>query len=424
MDAPPEIGKSLKEALLEKYNDEQFDLDLNYINLSPRREALCKSHVLNFSKRRTISLDNCDVTCAGFPGEIRELCPNVEELDLHTNKISDWREVFSILFQLQRLECLNLSNNPLPTEDTDFTELLTESCPSGVPPVRQLILNDTAVSLATTYKLLDCLPGVQVLFVSLNDYDTIPNTDKTYPSIKHLFMNNHAIQDWAEITNIGRIFPKLEELVMSESPMENISPTGELFPNLHTLKLNKTAIGRWADIDALNTFPSLRDIRLLGIPLIENYSDKEQRQLLIARLPNITKLNGTKVDEEEREDAERFFIRHHMDDTNPPQRYRDLVQQHGVLDKLADVDLDPKTVANVIVRYEEQSPFRVDLDLTQTVKELKKYLSNELGIPSNKMVLLHLDPVGPFGAVEMKYLNNPLYYYKVYDGNELLVHRK
>lgn len=48
---------------------------------------------MDYSKRTVIALDDCDVTCAGPPQEVAELCPNIEELDLGNNKITQWSEV-------------------------------------------------------------------------------------------------------------------------------------------------------------------------------------------------------------------------------------------------------------------------------------------------------------------------------------------
>ena len=62
------------------------------------------------------------------------------------------------------------------------------------------------------------------------------------------------------------------------------------------------------------------------------YLDQNKHHLLITRIPNFQKLNKTTVTEKERQDAEQFFIRHHMDDESPLSRYLELVDSHGVLD--------------------------------------------------------------------------------------------
>lgn len=56
----------------------------------------------------------------------------------------------------------------------------------------------------------------------------------------------------------------------------------------------------------------------------QEYTKHERRQLLIARLPNIRTLNGGgEIGVDDREDAERAFIRHYMDkaESDRPERF-------------------------------------------------------------------------------------------------------
>lgn len=39
----------------------------------------------------------------------------------------------------------------------------------------------------------------------------------------------------------------------------------------------------WEDIDKLNSFPKLEEVRLLGIPLLQPYTTEERRKLVVAR---------------------------------------------------------------------------------------------------------------------------------------------
>ena len=266
---------------------------------------------------------------------------------------------------------------------------------------------------------------VEELFLSLNEYTSIPPTDKTFPQIKHLYLNEHCIKDWKKLMPLGNIFPELEQLTMTDCPLETISPdkAKELFPMLKVLRLNKTAINDWSSIDALNAFPELQEVKLVGIPLLEE-DNEETRQLLLARLPNIAKINGARVNDKEREDAERFFIRHHMDDDCPPQRYHELVKVYGVLERLAEVNLEPPSSVKVSIFYEEQPVITRDINLKQTTRDFKKYLSNELGIPSCKMKMFYHDVQTAYGHEEMKFLDRDLYRYHIRDGDEILVYNK
>lgn len=74
-------------------------------------------------------------------------------------------------------------------------------------------------------------------------------------------------------------------------------------------------------------------------------TEHERRQLLIARLPYVETLNGGgRITTEEREDAERAFIRYYMDkpESDQPLRYNQLVSVHGKLDPLVNIDLRPE----------------------------------------------------------------------------------
>lgn len=196
---------------------------------------------------------------------------------------------------------------------------------------------------------------VQELYLSLNGYESIPDSTEQYPKVTSLSINKHVITQWNEIGKLGLVLPGLVELRMSECPLENISATQipQQFPNLKVLNLNDTLLDTWEAIDALKRFPGLTDVSLMEIPLLEQYSDQHKRKLLVARLPNIKKLNKTGVTDEEREDAERFFIRHLMDDESPPSRYLELVDAHGVLDQLAEVNMKAKESALISFIFED-----------------------------------------------------------------------
>lgn len=82
---------------------------------------------------------------------------------------------------------------------------------------------------------------------------------------------------------------------------------------------------------------------------------------MIARLPYIQTLNGGGViTAEEREDAERAFIRYYMDrpESDRPERYNELVAIHGKLDPLVNIDLRPEKRVKVTFTYGDTSEVR------------------------------------------------------------------
>ena len=66
--------------------------------------------------------------------------------------------------------------------------------------------------------------------------------------------------------------------------------------------------------------------------------------MLVARLPNVKVLNGgDMITKTEREDSERAFIRYFLDtpEHGRPARWKELVEVHGILDPLVNIDLSP-----------------------------------------------------------------------------------
>lgn len=127
--------------------------------------------------------------------------------------------------------------------------------------------------------------------------------------------------------------------------------------------MSSTHINTWDDIDRLAKFPSLRNLRVQNWPLWDkcDSTEHERRQLLIARLPYVEKLNGGGViTTDEREDAERAFIRYYLEkpESDRPERYNDLIRIHGKLDRLVNIDLRPDKRVKVTFTYGDTSEVR------------------------------------------------------------------
>lgn len=215
---------------------------------------------------------------------------------------------------------------------------------------------------------------------------------------------------------------------MTECALETITPgkAAEQFPHLKVLRLTNTSLHDWSAVDALRAFPKLTDVSLLGIPLLKPYTQILKRQLVIARLPNIVCLNKTKIMAQEREDAERLFIRHYMDEEQQPDRYHELVTIHGILDKLAQVDLTPKTTVTISVHFEDHPPFTQEIDVKQTTASLKRHLGNIVGLAPSNFRLFYRDVgmVKAVGGEEMKRGSVVLYRYHIRDGDEIHIQKK
>ena len=103
---------------------------------------------------------------------------------------------------------------------------------------------------------------------------------------------------------------------------------------------------------------------------------------------------GDKVPANEREDAERAFIRHYMDEDRKPKRYHELVMIHGELDPLVNVNLKPDTHVKVTISMGEEHTREETISVYLTVREFKSQLSQWFNIPVQNMRLYYCDQVG------------------------------
>ncbi|KAJ6653968.1 hypothetical protein lerEdw1_007600 [Lerista edwardsae] len=227
-------------------------------------------------------LNGCGITCAGDENEIAAFCAHVSELDLSDNKLEDWHEVSKIVSNVPHLEFLNLSSNPL-----NLT-VLERTCAGSFSGVRKLVLNNSKTSWETVHTILQELPDLEELFLCLNDYKTVSCSPVCCHSLKLLHITDNNLKDWTEIRKLGVMFPSLDTLVMANNHLTTIEDSEDslarLFPNLRSISLHKSGLDSWEDIDKLNSFPKLEEVRLLGIPLLQPYTNEERRKLPLLSL--------------------------------------------------------------------------------------------------------------------------------------------
>uniref|UniRef100_U5EXJ5 Putative tubulin-specific chaperone e n=1 Tax=Corethrella appendiculata TaxID=1370023 RepID=U5EXJ5_9DIPT len=334
---------TLLEALDEKYglNDHETNIDVSiYVPKLPPRLSVPELLVLN----------DCNIDKAGEPEDLKKKCCTVKELDLAQNKLENWNEVFGIIQYMPRLEFVNLSLNRLGGPILQ---------PVRMDRLRSLVLNNTKLDWSCVETLLNLLPVLEELHLSLNEYtnvliDTIENDMENekndgettsctcqaskqnkrnsrslkrsvsessaykkvsaHEGVKKLHLTGNPISEWNEICRLGRVFPNLNSLVLADCPIRSLNPNTldndennydntenkdphEHFESLVLLNLSNAKINTWDDIDRLARFPSLKNLRVQCWPLWEkcDSTEHERRQLLIARLPKINILNGGDV---------------------------------------------------------------------------------------------------------------------------------
>lgn len=249
---------------------------------------------------------------AGSEIKIRELCRNVEELDLASNHLMDIDEVYKIVRSMPNLRFVNLSENDL-SNCTQSLDCLESNEQHRLEKIKSLVLNNTHIPWQAVELLLSLMPSVVDLHLSLNNYDSINlNQSKCYPNIKFLYLSgNPKLGNWDDVKLLMKTFPSLEGLTMADCNIgcipQDVIP---FLQNLASINISNWPIESWQCIDRLNQLPKLVKLRCQGIRVLNKIESSDlRRQHLIARLPQIQRLNGSDISEDERVFAERAFIR-------------------------------------------------------------------------------------------------------------------
>ncbi|KAJ4923695.1 hypothetical protein JOQ06_013974 [Pogonophryne albipinna] len=381
-----EESRTFVQVLSEKYSPENFPYGQGVMVMPSLPGSPVKDRLY---LPCSLVLSGSGINKAGDRSDIAAFCVHVAELDLSQNQLKDWEEL--------------------------------EPCMAEVfSRVRQLVLINTHISWDTVHTLTKHTPELEELFLCLNGFNTVSESQTSCPSLRLLQITDNQLQEWKEVRKFGQIYPSLNTLVLANNSVDCVGDSPEtlqrLFPNLRRLS-------KWTDIERLNFFPKLKEVKVKGIPLLKTYTDQERCSLLLAQLPSVVLLNGSTVSHGDREDAERFFIRHYQDCPKQelPERYHVLVSKYGRLAPLAEVDLSPRSTM-VDVRWGEKVE-AMSLHLEQTVAELRKHIRALLQLPHHGIRLFYInrEMCSVLGPEELKCGTRALHSYRIQDGDEILV---
>jgi len=99
-----------------------------------------------------------------------------------------------------------------------------------------------------------------------------------------------------------------DELVDADSGPDSGSASLPVCPKLEALFVARNRIADWKSLHALDSLPSLCEVRLTGNPLTEGVTPSIARLEIIGRMGRLTALNGSSVRSAERRDAEIRYV--------------------------------------------------------------------------------------------------------------------
>ncbi|XP_060840515.1 tubulin-specific chaperone E [Rhopalosiphum padi] len=387
-----------------------------------------------FDKLTHVSLSHHGITDAGEPEEIQNCCPNIENLELCDNCFTDWETVSKITRQLKHLTSLDLSFNTidLPQEPIPkFKECF--KC------LKNIILGKLYYSWHEIMSLSEAFPVLEVLEVPDNNIDRLERPSMFMENILYLNLENNNLS-WQEINKL-RFLPKLESLNVNRNGIKEIQIVPSSFPSLKFLMISDNELLYFESLCELNKLPALRSLRIQNNPVLKGMSVSNYTLQIIARIANLTTLNGTMITLKERQTNERDFLKdldmiwHRQlksaEDraeflTKHP-RYMELIAKYGS-DYSEELNTSNKirTIKIRIVNFCKESNTEKDviiktLPITMTLNRLKELGKRLFGLGNKQLEFSYLTKEKPDIEYSMENMNQSLDYYSVEDGNTVLI---
>lgn len=297
---------TFSQALHHKYGSVSSEDDNLYMG-SKKIESLgfekLDSRNNNFKTLETISLPNCAITGSSSDNTdldtVRKLCPTIKRLDLSYNLYDDIEYVCKLINCFPQLESLNLSGNRLLKGWGKKYSFCFKS-------VKSVSLASCNLHTKIMSSVFTIFPNIESIDLSRNMLQDIDTAEWSPPiTLKEMNISEN------EITALPTNFCtwNIQRLDISRN---EISERLTISSNcLKALDISHNMIESYELFDYLNTsLPALQSLRVDDNPLFSSEEKTENEQLyeILARFENLTVVNGSIFNDDDRKEAELYFI--------------------------------------------------------------------------------------------------------------------
>lgn len=337
---------------------------------------------------------------------VAESVPNVKELDLSSNLINDWETIDQLANELKHLTLLDLSNNMLPQNCACLSAEHFQN-------LHVLVLNNCEMEWNTVYEAAQCMPNLQELHLcenELQDVEFLPEIDHIFGNLRRLNLDDNMIDDWSKLDWL-KCLPNLEALQVSGNQFSEVRYTSG-FKVLKTLMIAGNGITEWKVIDELNMFPELEELRITK----NSISSEDNRYEVISRISKLKVLNGSCISERERKDSEIKYLRMLLEKQTSVS-YDTLLKDHPRFEELKAIHkLEHQSNTAAALRNEslKQSLYQTTIycECSRSVcDKVKKKLPGTTTVAKLKMMCERLFKVPqPEQQLQLKDSGSPLYH--------------
>ncbi|CAG0918595.1 unnamed protein product [Notodromas monacha] len=249
-----------------------------------------------------IELVNCRVGHGKLSGD---KLPVAKVLNLSHNLISSWKILRGIVADLTKLRVLDLRGNRLTWE------------PGVVfPLVQELDVCNCNLTWTDFLRIGEMFPDLRELGCDDNRVSPDPRESeilkRSFPKLEMASLSLNPISKAEHFKVLGSL-PKLTSLRVMNVGLTSVKLDEDSFPCLESLNISDNPIDSWESVDELGKVRSLKSLRLRLCPVLTQESDGTLSHLstcsILARVLQLTKLNGTVYPAQERHYAEWDYLR-------------------------------------------------------------------------------------------------------------------
>lgn len=310
----------------------------------------------------SVAVRGMGVCEAGPRDALAAALPALRSLDMAECLLSDVREVLAVIAALPQLRMLDMSGNLLDYGGADGAEDAGcgdaggygDAATASSLAMRVLVLNRCNVAWARVLALCRACPRLEELRLHRAGLRSLC-APPALASLRVLDLDGNSLAWPAPLAALGAL-PALEVLFVGHNSIEEIrlpnrggdgvsdgvsvgvtpaSPAAPAFPRLDTLSLSGNPLADWRSISELHALPSLRSLRVIDVPLMEDATPVSAvvgdggggvaadepdsaasrgaesnpcRDAVIARLGGLQVLDGSTVHADERLHAEKCYL--------------------------------------------------------------------------------------------------------------------
>ncbi|KAF2131616.1 tubulin-specific chaperone-like protein E [Dothidotthia symphoricarpi CBS 119687] len=249
--------------------------------------------------------------------DVKDACPKAYELDLSRNLFEEWREIFSVCEQLDRLTHLRVDGNRF--RDMSLTEAERERCLKAFANIKRLGMEENLLPWEQLAEVTHLFPVLSTFVASSNLYTALTSHDLN-STITDLTLEDNLFPSLSALQPLTKL-PNLQRLVLKQNKICEINDPGSpapVFPStLSEVDMSFNEITAWAFVDKLeHVFPGLTSLRVSHNPLYESLQAADGRtltaddgyMLTLARLGNLKTLNYSPINPKERLNAESYYL--------------------------------------------------------------------------------------------------------------------